>query len=121
MLKSPLGFAAMLAAMTIAVTTRGARRRQANDAIASPATTTCSTGEATLGLNTASATVIATNAAAMTTSRSGGFQFTGVNLAIRQRRRIGRATDLGFETLATLAPQPPGGRCASAAAWIFAT
>ena len=111
--KSPLGLTAMLEATTRAATTSGARRRQASDAIASPATTTCSTGEATLGLNTASATVIATKAAAMTASSSGGFQFTGVNLVIRHPRRIGRATDLRQAHVVA------GG--ASAAAWIFAT
>ena len=75
----------MLEPITIAATTSGARRRQASDAIPMPATTTCSTGELTSVLNTASATVIATKTAAISASRSGGFQFTGVTVGHRGR------------------------------------
>ena len=61
-----LGFTMRLEPTTMAATASGARRRQARLAIASPATTTCSTGELTLALNSASAAVIATKTAAIT-------------------------------------------------------
>jgi hypothetical protein len=62
---------ATFVATTPTATPIGKDRRHASTTIAIPATTSCATGESTPGLNTASAAVSATKAAAIAMSTLG--------------------------------------------------